>query len=398
MDYFDKLADRVEELLLTGMSFADAAHDSLEEMPPGEYFSLEKAVQWIATTEALPMQQDLDAEFGDAALTVVTRDDFHVQLLSWADASTTIHEHSFSGAFTVVEGSSVHVTYDFEIEDRATPYFVQGRLRHRSAELLRVGEVRRILPGSEFIHCVFHLERPSVSLVIRTTNFEVTRPVQLAYTPTLGIDLFRKDRETLRKQQHLELYYDCYPEKATTLACAMLKTADACQSYALLETVLKKVETLAALRPLLGEVVTRHRARASGFAESLQSVVRSTNIIGRREILTAPDHRLLLALLLTAPDRQTLLQLTSAAHKDREPVSLLCQWLRELSAHPVPLEWGSNGLGIDLSEVSLRFLEAILRGEEPQAAALRTTSDSREQAILELTLPRCSILKPLFAT
>ncbi len=90
---------------------------------------------------------DLSAEFGDRALTVAHRPDFHIQALYWKDASTTIHEHGFSAALTVLSGTSVNVQYKFEVDDATTPYLITGRLKHKSGELLRAGEVREIQAG-----------------------------------------------------------------------------------------------------------------------------------------------------------------------------------------------------------------------------------------------------------
>jgi hypothetical protein len=39
---------------------------------------------------------------------------FYVEVVFWAEGTTAIHQHSFSGAFQVLVGSSIHTLYGFE--------------------------------------------------------------------------------------------------------------------------------------------------------------------------------------------------------------------------------------------------------------------------------------------
>src|SRR4030095_10603662 len=95
-------------------------------------------------------------------------DKFHIDIYYWLDGTTTIHQHGFSGAFQVFLGSSVHSQYSFEHERRITPHFSVGRVCLNSVELLKEGDIRTIIPGRRFIHSLFHLDRPSATITIRT--------------------------------------------------------------------------------------------------------------------------------------------------------------------------------------------------------------------------------------
>lgn len=394
MEYFEKLADRVEEIARV-KCLPDAAHDALEELPPSEEVTIDELIAWVASSQVLPKQVDLPADFGDHALTAAHREGFHIQLLYWKDACTAIHDHGFSGAFTVISGSSINVQYEFDVDDDDTPHFVTGRLRHRSTELLRSGEVRRIASGPSFIHGVFHLDRPTLSLVIRSFSDELARPA-LGYRPTLGFDHARKNPETTRKLQHLGFVFDCYPSTAKQVLREMLVTADPAQSYVLLESTLSRGETIVSLDPLLRLVEERHGRLASGFAEALAFVRRTNNIVGRREIVNSKEHRLLLALLLTAPNRSALLQLV-AALTNEDPAATICRWLTEMSTLSVDPVWGPNAVGLALTQSGMKFLAAALDGADADTAAASASDDPREQVQLALTLPRCTILKPIFA-
>src|SRR5262249_38085080 len=106
--------------------------------------------------------------FGQPPVTLYRARDFYISALYWLEGTTDIHEHGFSGAFRVLEGSSIHAVYDFSRPATITPRLAYGHLLLSEAELLRKGATRRIQLGGEFIHSLFHLDSPSVTIVVRT--------------------------------------------------------------------------------------------------------------------------------------------------------------------------------------------------------------------------------------
>ena len=85
------------------------------------------------------------------------------------DATASIHQHAFSGAFRVVTGSSLHSEYEFVEQARVSQLLLLGEVRTQRLEALTRGDVRRITSGrAGLVHSLFHLDQPSVTLVIRT--------------------------------------------------------------------------------------------------------------------------------------------------------------------------------------------------------------------------------------
>jgi hypothetical protein len=83
------------------------------------------------------------------------------------DGVTSVHQHSFCGAFQVFLGSSIHSQFNFEENQTINPTF-HRQIILREVELLSEGDIRRIMPGSQYIHSLFHLDRPSATVIIRT--------------------------------------------------------------------------------------------------------------------------------------------------------------------------------------------------------------------------------------
>lgn len=123
---------------------------------------------WISSSTTLPAQNDSLHGFGDPPFTIDNCNTASLELLLWRSGRTTIHQHSFSGAFCVLHGTSLHNEYEFRPEMTLdVEGFHLGRLLLRNTELLLPGDFRQILPGGDFIHSLFHIGTTSSTLLIR---------------------------------------------------------------------------------------------------------------------------------------------------------------------------------------------------------------------------------------
>src|SRR5262249_6236027 len=115
------------------------------------------------------IRQQPETGFSNLPVTVYRGDAFHLELLVWTRASTSVHQHGFSGAFRVVTGSSLHSNYRFIERQRINSHLLIGDIEMTSMQLLNVGDVVPISAGREgLVHSLFHLDEPSVTLVART--------------------------------------------------------------------------------------------------------------------------------------------------------------------------------------------------------------------------------------
>ncbi len=391
---FEELADRVSALR-SQMSFAEAAAKALEEIRPWQNFSMEELVSEIAASGTIAKQQDLDSTFGNPAVTLAHRGDFHVQLLSWRDGTTSIHEHAFEGAFCVLSGASVHTTYRFESDTAPLAAVMGGSLRFVNTELLEPGEVRSISRGAELIHSVFHLARPSISLVVRTSFDDTSRP-QYEYVDGLAVDSFRRDALELRKLQLLDLSLDCYPNQQEKVVDGILASSSAWLAYRVLELSALRLGSFASLRHHLPALKAKHGEVAESFERAVLSRLRLANIVNRRCIVADEEHRFLLALLMLLPDRSSVLELVRERHPDLDAPELVVRWLRELAAKDCEARWGPNPLGFEIDDAAEEFLLCILLGDSIETAASKASQSPSRQAELALVVPRLSLLRPLF--
>lgn len=143
-----------------------ADHNAPSHVRPAEI------LDWVLQADALPYQEPSEI---DLALTLYWSERFAIYALFWVDGTTLIHDHDAWGAFQVLAGSSLHTTFSFDESERVTSCVALGELKLRKLETLRQGDVREVAVGRAFIHSLFHLDRPSVTIAIFTKSPAVLR-------------------------------------------------------------------------------------------------------------------------------------------------------------------------------------------------------------------------------
>src|ERR1700722_19855676 len=171
--------------------FPEIARAALDQRPPAKKVNLAALMRDFLLSEEQPRQTD--SPFGEPELVVYSHPRFYIQLLFWMDGTTAIHQHEFSGAFHVMHGSSIHAHYEFEKPRSVTPYLRVGNLKMKKMELLEAGRTVPIDSGQRTIHSLFHLDSPSITVVVRTQHDPGTGPQFNYLPPHIAIDPYHSD-------------------------------------------------------------------------------------------------------------------------------------------------------------------------------------------------------------
>jgi hypothetical protein len=310
--------------------------------------------QWFLTEPLLPSQSFRD--FGQPALTVFQGHKFYIELLYWLDSTTAIHQHSFSGAFGVFSGSSLHSEYDFECEDAASSELAFGKLSLRGVEVLTRGDVREIRPGAGLIHSLFHLERPALTLVVRTYTMPRFQPQYSYRRAGLGYDPFFAPEPFATRLRLLEALRDVDDPDFWRLATDALTQSDPWMALAILNVAHRSSGSPASSPEWLNLAKRArevHGRRADVFLASLAERAREQNIVARRREVRDPDHRFFLALLLNLPDRDSIFRMIDRQYPDSDSEQMVLRWISELSAE--------KKIGLEFDALSLKMLHYSLR-------------------------------------
>jgi hypothetical protein len=311
-------------------AFTEVATCALRESDVFTTVDIKAIADWLATSNKVPQQRARD--FGQPQIDVYVGEGFCVQVLFWLQGTTAIHEHSFAGAFGVLEGSSLHSQYRFELQREFSKEFLLGNVRFVSSELLRKGDVRPIAVGSSYIHALFHLDHPSISIVVRTT---LPLPViQYSYIrPHVAYDPFHEDKTLKTQVRLLESLRSLRSELFWRYAEFLIDH----NRPLMLFNVLGNAYQFSGSQPSNWEQLA-DKARQRHGSELVDSLIASvktedagTKLWRLRSVVHSPDYRFFLALLLNVPDRDSLLALVAQRFNSEEPALLMMKWIREMS-------------------------------------------------------------------
>lgn len=364
-ELFHALGERIEAAYrATGYDEAalpQLAMAALAERPPCAELDVDDVLGWALSTAELPRQADVEGRFGQPAIQVFSTPRWYIEVLHWFDGTTAIHQHSFAGAFHVLAGSSIHARYEFEEQRRFGAHLRVGTLEQREVELLERGATRAILPGAGLIHSLFHLDRPSLTVVVRTTHVADAFP-QLSYLPPgIAHDPFHVDELLARKRQCIDALARLeHPELDTRLA-ALVGEPDPYQATTLL---------LHALARLPAEQLPLACARACEAHGELGELTiaaaleqrRQDALVGLRGRLRSADHRYLLALLLHFDRAAPILDFLRRRWPDRDPGDEALRLLGELADIPDPTRPGRRVFELELQGPVLVAARAMIEG------------------------------------
>ncbi|MFT5548101.1 MAG: hypothetical protein ACI9CO_000013 [Candidatus Azotimanducaceae bacterium] len=145
-----------------------------------EAFSLRDVVRRLDVPVIGNIQ--IPSEFSNLHLKLFDNSRFYVEILNWFDYDTYVHDHNFSGVLIQLDGASVNTCYSFS-EARSYGHDLRmGEIQISDMHLWKPGSKRVIPIGRTEKHAVFHLGKPTSSLIIRTHPVDELSP-QLNYFP-----------------------------------------------------------------------------------------------------------------------------------------------------------------------------------------------------------------------
>jgi hypothetical protein len=363
MEFFQTLGSLVTRLWkernYNEQDFPEVAIRSLAELPPDQHVSFWDVAKWALTVEPLPSQVDLGAKFGQPPLTVYKGRDFRIEVLFWVRGIPAIHQHSFSGAFHVMHGSSLQSLWDFELTEQVAIRLAYGRVFLKKAELLRKGDSRPIIAGKGLIHSTFHLDRPSVTVVVRTLG-EINQLPQYSYLPpTIAYAQDEEIPSVKRRTQLLRmLLFSGKRAEYYEVARHLLETEDAYSVFQFLLSTFQMIEDEDERHNLLFAARLKYPKLIEALQPALLQDERRNKILEIRERISSSDLQFFLALLLNIPQRHPILSLIKQRYPSRDPVTTITTWVHELSELGV--------LGVRFPEPWLLMLQCLLMQHSEQ--------------------------------
>jgi len=400
--YFQSLGERIERAWLARSydeeAFPQLAMEALERDPPSENVGVMDIVDWIfgpAQPFRQPSSRDL---FGEPPVMLYQGPRFYIEGLFWLSGTTDIHQHAFSGAFAVLAGSSVHSHWRFTAERTVNSRLLCGRLERVSTSILRPGGIQPIHPGNRLIHQLFHLELPSVTVVVRTSGDQNHLPQYSYLQPGLAID--PEDREPTRVRRLLLLDGMARGQIGglREYASRLIATDDLETLYRMFSGLTRRKVDRDLLEELYGIARERHGDVVDLFHQVCEWERRTRIVIALRHKVSDPEKRFLLALLMLLPDRDAIFETIRLQFPDVEPSAAIETWLEGMS--------GKETIGFDFNATNRLLFRSLLEGLDAEGLLQRMRSefdvdtiDSNRDQLLENAkrLARSDLFRPLLS-
>lgn len=385
--FFNSLGDLVERFWAQRnydeAAFPEVATAAFAEAPPCEHVSFYDCAKMGLLHDPLLPQQDLDAKFGQPPLTVYWGREFRIELLFWVEGIPGIHQHGFSGAFHVLSGSSLQTEWAFTATRRVVTRLFLGAVSLAKAELLRTGATRTIIAGNKMIHSTFHLERPSVTCVIRT-NREVDHLPQYTYIPPSIAYASAEPCPTIERRLQLIRMLIGSEKLAECLELVghLFENADTYAAFQYLLGLFSEVPEGAERNRIICAARHKHAELVEIMQPALEDRERRQRILRLRRTIANSDLQFFLALLLNVPAGDLIISLTREKYRSRDPVDTVIGWLRALSQ--------LGALETHWQESWFMLAREVLSGRDIQ------TPDGSAQQFLSQALANYWLLWPLF--
>jgi hypothetical protein len=343
-------------------AFPSIVSAALREHDPAANVTPEQILENVLDGHLLPAQVPVAIDY---PFTLYRGEQFRMLSYFWFDGTTDIHDHPFFGAFQVISGGSLHTTFDYEEHERISSRVSRGALQLRAFETLKRGDIREIVAGKGFIHSLFHLDRPSVTLLISTTaRSGASSNISLTYLrPGLAVDPFVTETPLNPRLLALQAIAESRPEAYAGAVLRFVGQADAHSAIHVLLHAYEHLE-LDEFERLLEGARARHGALVPLLSEVFVGLRRDGNIRARRSLVRNPDHRYFLALVMNVPTPEDIQRLVRERVPNRDPVDTIVDWVKELADVPVQGEAGPTAIGVPLGDAELSVLRALLRGRD----------------------------------
>jgi hypothetical protein len=328
-----------------GTALASVAEAELLAAPLGAELDLATLSEWVVRGDELPFQQSFTSTFGEPPVTLFWRPGFYIEALFWASSTPSIHNHAFTGAFTVLHGSSLQTTYRFEPVGRISEAMSLGTLAVECTEILQKGSVQQVLPRDQLIHAVFHLDSPSVSLVVRSHS-ERNREGRFAYLPPyVAYDPTVEDQARTRRVQMLRLLAKVGSIHYATLARAAIADGDLLTAFEVLhDAVVGGRVPPAVVDQLITASHVRWGAHGTEVVASVLEARRQHSVAQLRHRVTEPDQRVFLGLLAGQPDWPSIRRCLETFQPGVSPEDAVVEWIRKFGlAGVVPFQLDAVG-------------------------------------------------------
>lgn len=336
--YFARLATDVwrswKEYQYDEEAFSDVAMRVLTEEPAADQISFVDVARFGLFTNPFPFQTNIGSAFGQPPLTVHWQPEFRIEVLFWTSSVVGIHQHAFSGAFHLLTGSSLHTVWDFKCEERVSSQLLLGALDLKKAELLGAGDTRAIIAGNRFIHATYHLDQPTVTVVVRTNSEKNHLPQYSYLEPFIAYNAVHDNPTVRRRLQLLQMLNSTRRDKELLDAIkCLLDDVNHHDAFLYLIEAYKLIGDETRRNLLFSWAGSKHGRLAESFRVVLDTQGQRDKIRRIAEKIGPGELQFFTALLRNIPRSGEIFKVIRDRFPQEDPLMMIDKWTTDLSQY-----------------------------------------------------------------
>lgn len=343
--------------------FAALARECLLKARLHDGFDERELIRFCFELTPKPTQLDSRMQYGQPPITVFHNGSVALDFYFFVSPEGPIHDHGFAGAFTNLQGRSLHCTYRYAYDVTPTIPIYHGTLSRAATELINPGDVHEILPattpGSAFIHRVWHLDRPMVVAVLRLLHVKGAT-IHDYYENGVALRGLNWDVPFFNKRTRLLHYlYETGNPDADRLADELFRGEDPWLGFHYLFPYYSLILNLRgddAAWTRISEVIDILQERHGPFIGPAEKLLHAFDRLHAFDWmrLAKVEHRLLAALMHSFSHRQEIDAWITRIYPGCDPSAAITRWLGEMLADKI--------LGLTLSDEHLAALGPLIQG------------------------------------
>jgi hypothetical protein len=202
--------------------------------------------------------------------------------------------------------------------------------------------------GAEFIHALFHLECPSLTIVVRNLSSETAAP-QLEYRqPGLAFEDTRSEARLSMRLRGLRSLRRVDPDEADLAVRELVEAEDLWTGFRVIDSWFEQFGMNSALRGALDVLGRRYGPLIPVLEAMLDDHGRQKRIMQRRSMLDQQPHRLLMALVVNLPDGSDVQSSVEAIFPGEDSAQIVIGLVEEMAS---PAHRGASGFKVGPAEL-----------------------------------------------
>lgn len=279
--------------------FPEASFNALLKCDDLERISVDSLLDYMLDDQ---IRNQLHQIHPAAAIPLLKSPRFNIYIHLWSNEVADLHSHQWGGAFTIINGESIHAKYSFEQQAVIHTGLRLGSLDFQEFEKLTSGDVRMVSPGLEYVHGVAHIPSPSVSLSIRNSNGLSDLKTFYRHHSNVAISSAAEDSLLKIQARTLCAAYTKKPILFTDYASSLFRKMDTYTGFRLILSLQKYGLPQPLLAAIIADWCTQTPER-NELVNAIPLALRESIFGDLFMDIQSHDVRRFLAILMFSPDR-----------------------------------------------------------------------------------------------